>query len=73
MQQALKEQRCPLTSRRLKVIEQLATGAPAKLIATRLDTSIGSVQMHVQHALEKVKAGNAAGLVALAIREGWME
>lgn len=68
---ALKE--CPLTQRQLKVVEQLSTGAPAKLIAGRLGTSVGSVQMHIQHALEKAKAGNAAGLVALALREGWME
>lgn len=71
MQTALKE--CPLTQKQLKVVEQLSTGAPAKLIADRLGTSIGSVQMHVQHALIKSRAGNAAGLVALAIREGWVE
>lgn len=64
---------CPLTQRQLQVIEQLSTGAPAKVIAGRLDTTVGSVQMHIQHALEKVKAGNAAGLVATALRSGWVE
>ncbi|MEZ2132709.1 MULTISPECIES: LuxR C-terminal-related transcriptional regulator [unclassified Sinorhizobium] len=63
---------CPLTERQLRVVSKLATGAPAKTVAGDLNMTLASVHNDIQRALQKIPAGNSVGLVAFAIRKGWI-
>jgi len=63
---------CPLTPRQIKVVEELSSGIPAKTAADHLRLTINMVNNDIQRAIRAANSGNAAGLVAKAIREGWI-
>lgn len=62
-----------LSRRQLKVIDELSAGKPAKVVAEDLRLTINMVNNDIQRAIETLHAGNAAGLVATALRKGWIE
>jgi DNA-binding NarL/FixJ family response regulator len=62
-----------LSRRQLQVIDRLSTGRPAKSVATDLNMTVASVNNDIQRAIQALDAGNTAGLVATALRKGWIE
>lgn len=62
-----------LTPRQLRVIDALASGKPAKKVAGDLKLTIHQVTNDIQRAIHTLDAGNTAGLVATALRRGWIE
>lgn len=62
-----------LTRRQLQVIDGLSTGKPAKAVAGELKLTINQVTNDIQRAIHVLDAGNTAGLVAAALRKGWIE
>lgn len=68
------QRECPLTRRELSVVHLLSLGMTAKEIARETVTSPNTVNNYI--VLAKAKAGGnmtATGLVAKALREGWIE
>lgn len=55
------------------VISGLAEGKSYKQIAHDLGTTYFSVQRRSMDAMERLGLRTAAGLVALALRKGWIE
>jgi DNA-binding NarL/FixJ family response regulator len=63
---------CPLTPRQLRVVSALSKGSPAKTVAGWLNITVTMVNNDIQRALAATNSGNAVGLVAKAIRNGWI-
>jgi FixJ family two-component response regulator len=59
-----------LTPREREVMALVVTGLLNKQIAGELGTSEGSVKVHRQHVMEKMRAGSLAALVRMADRVG---
>lgn len=59
-----------LTLREVEVLGALADGLTKKGIAHNLDISYHTVDRHVRHIYEKLKAPNIAAAIATAIRKG---
>lgn len=62
----------PISQREREVLVLLAEGLITKQIAERLSISEGTVRKHREHLLQKAGANNAAHLVNLAFRQGWL-
>jgi DNA-binding CsgD family transcriptional regulator len=63
---------CPLTKGELECIECLSEGHNVPDVADMMHLSRWTVQSRVRDAKEKLGAGTAAGLVAIAVRKGWI-
>jgi DNA-binding NarL/FixJ family response regulator len=61
-----------LSCRQLTVIDRLSTGRPVKSVAADLNMTVASVNNDIQRAIHALDAGNTAGLVATALRKGWI-
>ncbi len=59
-----------LTDREHSILQLLVEGLAKKKIATRLDISFHTVDMHLRHIYEKLQVNTATGAVAKAVREG---
>ena len=59
-----------LTAREAEVMRLLASGAPNKTIASRLDIAIGTVKTHIKNILTKLDAASRTEAVAVATRRG---
>lgn len=63
---------CSLTQRELDVLKLAALGQPNKLIATRLEISVQTVQVHLRNIFSKLNVGNRSEAVARALQSGWI-
>ena len=63
----------PLTPRETDVVAALADGLTAKQIGRKFDISPNTVHNVVIFLRAKTGAANVTGLVAKAIREGWIQ
>jgi DNA-binding NarL/FixJ family response regulator len=62
----------PLGAREEEVLRRVARGFTNREIAAELDISVKTVETHKARAMEKLGLGSRAGIVAHAIRAGWM-
>jgi DNA-binding NarL/FixJ family response regulator len=62
----------PLSDREEEVMRWIARGFTNREIATQLDVSVKTVETHKARAMEKLGVDSRAGIVAYAIRAGWM-
>jgi DNA-binding NarL/FixJ family response regulator len=62
----------PLSDREEEVLRLIARGFTNREIATQLDVSVKTVETHKARAMEKLGVDSRAGIVAYAIRSGWM-
>jgi DNA-binding NarL/FixJ family response regulator len=66
--------RCPWSERELEAVEAAADGLSVIEIAERLMVTTHTVKTHLRKAGRKVGyEGSRAGLVGMALREGWIE
>lgn len=63
---------CPLTEKELRVVRLLADGKDCQDIALILDRSKMTVTRIIASTKNKTGAGNMHGLVAMALRRGWI-
>ena len=61
-----------LSDREEEVLRQIARGYTNREIAAQLDVSVKTVETHKARAMEKLELGSRAGIVAYAIRAGWL-
>lgn len=59
-----------LTKREREVLQLIAEGNKTKVIASRLNVSVKTVETHRRQIMEKLKIYSVAGLTKFAIREG---
>lgn len=64
---------CPLTTRELECVRGIADGGSQKSVARDLGISPHVVGSYLEKARFRTQIGTTAGLVALAIRKGWIE
>lgn len=62
----------PLTSREVEVVQLLARGFINREIASQLDLSVKTVEVHKARALEKLGLRSRADLVQYAMGRGWL-
>jgi two-component system response regulator DesR len=65
-------QTCPLTPRQLEVIALAADGLTMDQIGSRLYLSVDTVRTHSKDAMRRSGLHSTTGLVALALRQGWI-
>lgn len=63
----------PFTARERQVLDAMADGLSCRDIGQALGISPATVRKHRNNMLAKVQAHNAAGLVAIARRKGWLK
>ncbi len=61
-----------LTEREMEVLHAAAHGQPNKLIASALEISPQTVQVHLRNIFAKLGVGSRSEAVAYAIRHGWI-
>jgi DNA-binding NarL/FixJ family response regulator len=59
-----------LTNREREVLGMVAMGWPSLAIAAELNVSASTVETHVRHCLEKLRARNRAHAIALGLQTG---
>lgn len=64
---------CPLNHREIEVVRKLSHGLRAKQIARELLTTEAVVRNCTKIATRVAQAKNTTGLVAKALREGWIK
>lgn len=62
-----------ITKREKEILQLLCIGLSSKEIAAKLYLSIKTVENHRNHLLEKISVHNTAGLIAYAMRRGWVD
>jgi DNA-binding NarL/FixJ family response regulator len=62
-----------LTAREREVLTQLAAGKTNKDIATALHISIGTVELHVSHILDKLGCESRTQAATYALEQGWIK
>ena len=62
-----------LTAREREVLKQLAAGKTNKEIATALHISIGTVELHVSHILDKLGCESRTQAATYALEQGWVK
>lgn len=64
---------CPLSERQLEAVRKASEGKITKTIAHEMGTSLNVIGQYLH--ISRLKAGTetTTGLVAKAIREGWIE
>lgn len=60
-----------LTRREVQVLTQVSAGLTNKEIATELNISVGTVELHVNHILSKLNCESRTQAVTYAIEQGW--
>lgn len=65
--------RRPLTQRELDVLRMVAAGASNKVVARRLDISVGTVKAHLKNVLEKLEAATRTEASLIARRRGILQ
>jgi DNA-binding NarL/FixJ family response regulator len=60
----------PLSQREITVLELAAHGNANKVIARELNVAEGTIKIHMQHILSKLRASDRTHAVALALRRG---
>lgn len=63
---------CPLTEKEINIVKLLADGHHAYEIADRTSRSIWTIRKHIENAHDKTGHATSAGLVAMALRKGWI-
>lgn len=63
----------PLTPREVEVLTELSQGDPVKIVAASLGVGKDTINRHLRNMFNKTGKRNTAGLVALALREGWIK
>lgn len=63
---------CPLSQRQVKVVELLSRGLQAKATACELHMTTITVNRDIEKAMKASNARNTTGLVATALRQGWI-
>jgi DNA-binding CsgD family transcriptional regulator len=63
---------CPLSSRELEILKQLAEGKVYKQIAAQLSLSTSTVRTHLHNTYAKLGAVDRAQAVLLATQRGWL-
>lgn len=63
----------PLSPKQLKVVEYLSWDWSTKDTAKKMGSKPGTVKVHVSDALRRTHTHNRAALVALCLREGWIQ
>lgn len=63
---------CPLTEKELACVRWLADGHHAHDIADIASRSIWTIRKHIENAHDKTGSATSAGLVAMALRRGWI-
>lgn len=61
------------TKRELEIVECIAQGCTSREIAAKLGISFETVQTHRKNLLHKYKLGSSAGLIAHAVKNGWID
>jgi DNA-binding CsgD family transcriptional regulator len=61
-----------LSPRQAQIVGMLADGMTGKETASRLGMSHESVRTHLRRAFEACRVNTSAGLVATAMRRGWI-
>lgn len=64
---------CPLSETELRVVRWLSDGKDGEEIASLIDRSRITVNRHISAAKDKTGTQNLHGLVAFALRKGWLE
>jgi len=64
---------CPLSEKELACVKALADGRKAVEIADLSRRSIWTIRKHIENAHEKTGLATSAGLVAMALRRGWIQ
>jgi DNA-binding NarL/FixJ family response regulator len=64
---------CPLSKREHEIVALLADGWAALNIAARLNLSHATVRNHIQNALRRLEVHSQVEIVALALRNGWVD
>ncbi|MCD0448664.1 response regulator transcription factor [Actinocorallia sp. API 0066] len=62
----------PLTARETQILKAARDGRSAKVIASQLRVSPGTVRNHIHSAITKLEAENRIGAVQAAARAGWI-
>lgn len=63
---------CPLSQRQIKVVEKLSQGLQAKAAANDLHMTTVTVNRDIEKAMKASNTRNTTGLVATALRQGWI-
>lgn len=63
---------CPLTHKQIEIIRWLANGKEQVEVAEIIGCARNSVSRHVSKAHQTVGTFNMHGLVAMALRKGWI-
>lgn len=61
-----------LSDREEEVLRLIARGFTNREIASQLDVSVKTIETHKARAMEKLGVDSRAGIVAHAVREGWL-
>ena len=64
---------CPLTEPQLEVVRWLSQGKTYSEIAEIEGCSLSALQHRTARAWDKTGTSNTTGLVAMALRRGWIE
>lgn len=64
---------CPLSPAEMRVLIFLSNGMAHKDIAAELDRSEMTITSHVRSSFQKTGTFNRHGLVAMALRKGWIK
>ena len=64
---------CPLTPQQVQVVKFLADGLSHKHIAREMGLELNTVKTYVERAMRKTKTHRSCAVVAMAIREGWIQ
>ncbi|MFK3847910.1 helix-turn-helix transcriptional regulator [Agrobacterium pusense] len=64
---------CPLSETELRVVRWLSDGKDCQDIAIILERSKMTVTRHIASSYNKTGTHNMHGLVAFALRKGWLE
>ena len=62
---------CPLSEREIEVLSKIAEGKNTKEIASELNISKNTVDVHRRHIMDKTGCNSIASLIRYAIREGY--
>lgn len=65
--------KCPLTTREIEIVRHLAEGRTAKDIGKKIGLTHFSINERIKTARRVVGAHNTPHLMAMALRQGWIE
>lgn len=68
-----KEKKTPLTERELEIIQLISNELTVRQIAAKLHLSPLTIETHRKNIYLKLGVHNAAGLIKMALKKGWIE